>query len=304
MTRFDQLQFLKNLPYTKKIASSVLATPLAKKDTEVSKWQTTQSAKDSKLQTTQSVGLAVRRDKEAGFIRMGVDGLTDSGPSVRVEFGAGPAYETAASALGSETDGAGFELDVPDTANTDAIVAAVGGVTADATDDCSGMLGKVARCEMEPETEQVVLQEESHLQEVHGRISGNDATTKALNTFAASLKKPIPGAVLTTPVTKRTPASEEIVESVEVQTKRKSTRIANRPKTGLTMEEQATQLLMKKCGLLEADAVPVEKAKEVFCEKFVDHMESGFVTGLRDMFGISGDDGSNPLQALAVEAEA
>ena len=61
---------------------------------------------------------------------------------------------------------------------------------------------------------------------------------------------------------------------------------------------------MKKCGLLEADAVPVEKAKEVFCEKFVDHMESGFVTGLRDMFRISGDDGSNPLQALAVEAEA
>jgi len=166
------------------------------------------------------------------------------------------------------------------------------------------MLGKVARCEMEPETEQVVLQEESHLQEVHGRISGNDATIKALNTFAASLKKPIPGAVLTTPVTKRTPASEEIVESVEVQTKRKSTRIANRPKTRLTVEEQATQLLMKKCGLLEADVVPVEKAKGMFCEKFVDHMEPGFVTGLRDMFGISREDGSNPLQALAVEAEA
>ena len=216
----------------------------------------------------------------------------------------GPAFESAVSALGSETDVAGSESDVLNTANTDVFVAAIGGVIMDATDGSSRMLGNDARGGMEPESEQVVMQEESHLQEVHGRTSGIDATTKATSTFAASLRKPIPGAVLKIPVTKRTTASEEIVESVEVQTKRKSIHIANWPKTGLTMEEQATQLLMKKCSLLEADVVPVEKAKGMFCEKFVDRMEPGFVTGLRDMFGISREDGSNPLQALAVEAEA
>ena len=48
---------------------------------------------------------------------------------------------------------------------------------------------------------------------------------------------------------------------------RQSLRIANKPKPMLAMEQQATCLLMKKCGLLEEEALFADK-ENAFREQF------------------------------------
>ena len=86
---------------------------------------------------------------------------------------------------------------------------------------------------------------------------------------------------------------------------RKSLRLANKPKTNLTMEEQATQLLMKKCGVLEPDQVAEEKHHGKFRAQFVDPLQIDTVGGMREMFGLNseGVDGPDLLGSVALDAE-
>ncbi|RLN23877.1 hypothetical protein C2845_PM07G31260 [Panicum miliaceum] len=124
--------------------------------------------------------------------------------------------------------------------------------------------------------------------------------------FADSLKKALPTPLLQTPAPparKVRGMDRETQSEAEAKGKRKSTRLANKPKSNLTMEEQATWLLMKKCGTLD-DIGPVSsEEKSRFREEFVEPLAPASVSGYRGMFGLDATDGSNPLSALAVEAE-
>jgi len=75
---------------------------------------------------------------------------------------------------------------------------------------------------------------------------------------------------------------------------RKSLRLANKAKTNLTMEEQATQLLMKKCGVLEPDQVAEEKHHGKFRAQFVDPLQIDTVGGMREMFGLNSEGVDGP----------
>ncbi|RLM98075.1 hypothetical protein C2845_PM06G20220 [Panicum miliaceum] len=82
--------------------------------------------------------------------------------------------------------------------------------------------------------------------------------------------------LLTTPAKKVTckVASKKADASTDgtMPKSRKSTRLANRPIGDMTMEEQATTLLMKKCNFLEKKQKPDDQAKIMFCSSFADPM--------------------------------
>jgi hypothetical protein len=83
---------------------------------------------------------------------------------------------------------------------------------------------------------------------------------------------------------------------------RKSTRVANRQTGDMTMEEQATALLMKKCNFLEKKK-PEDQAKIMFCSSFVDPMLQKVVTQYRTMFNLEEAGGTDILSVVAVHAE-
>lgn len=85
--------------------------------------------------------------------------------------------------------------------------------------------------------------------------------------------------------------------------KRSSKRLASRPKCNLTMEEQATQLLMKKCGTLAIDMEVTVAAKEKFITQFTEPLLDPTVGGFRDCFGLPEDGDTDVLSAVALEAD-
>ena len=68
------------------------------------------------------------------------------------------------------------------------------------------------------------------------------------------------------------------------------------------MAEQATQLLMKKCGVLEPNKKADEKDHANFRTQFVVPMKPAVVGGMRDTFGLD-EGGSHPLSAVVIDAE-
>lgn len=142
-----------------------------------------------------------------------------------------------------------------------------------------------------------------------GAINNSDETLRA----TLPLSVPVPKPLMPTPIMEpKQPASQPLrnkckgKENVEkagpTDSHRKSSRLANKPKSNLTMAEQATQLLMKKCGVLVDDKVADEKDNGKFRTKFVVPMEAAVVNGLRDTFGLDGE-GNGPLSAVAIDAE-
>jgi len=77
-------------------------------------------------------------------------------------------------------------------------------------------------------------------------------------------------------------------ESVHTS-KRKSERIASRPKSNLIMQEQATRLLMKKCGIVDTNNNLEEGQLEKFRLQFVEPMKEMTVQGLRETFRPNGN---------------
>lgn len=125
--------------------------------------------------------------------------------------------------------------------------------------------------------------------------------------FVGSLSLKVEPPLLTTPYLKtvlgKTRTKKANTEA-NSEPQRKSTRIANKPKTNLSMEAQATQLLMKKSGMWDEDPVPSHAAQEKFTHQFVSPLKNVAVKGFCENFGIGGADGADPLSAIAIEAEA
>lgn len=71
------------------------------------------------------------------------------------------------------------------------------------------------------------------------------------------------------------------------ESKRKSERIANKPKTDLSMQEQAAQSLMKKCGILNPKKVADEANHHRFRTQLLDPLQDSAVDGFRDAFGLN-----------------
>ena len=117
--------------------------------------------------------------------------------------------------------------------------------------------------------------------------------------------KKIAGALLTPPCARGfRPDLNESTAKEQPQTKRKSIRIANKPKIDLTMEQQATVLLMKKCGLVD-DGDPMVKDKIAkFPEQFAGKLKEDAVGGYRDLFGLDNVGSADALSALAIHADA
>ena len=78
------------------------------------------------------------------------------------------------------------------------------------------------------------------------------------------------------------------------ETKRRGTRLANRSKSTLTMEQQATALLMKKCGILVAQKIrkcgilgedeSLVPEVDKFREEFVDPLKGRTVSSYSDVW--------------------
>lgn len=116
----------------------------------------------------------------------------------------------------------------------------------------------------------------------------------------ASLLSPVPSAVLPTPLppvnkTKR-------ASTVKKMATRSSARIASKPKSNLTMEEQATALLMKRSGTIPDHAEPNEQDHARFRAQFVDHLNVEAAAGYQSLFSLGEEDSidSDPLAPLAV----
>jgi hypothetical protein len=126
---------------------------------------------------------------------------------------------------------------------------------------------------------------------------------KELAPFTKQLQK----AILTSPATvkpARKPKGKENLGSNTKEmtdSKRRSVRLANKPKSNLTMEEQATQLLMKKSGTLEADCDGGTIDK--FAHQFTEPMKNVDVKDYRVLFDFPEVGETDPLHEEVLEAE-
>ena len=102
----------------------------------------------------------------------------------------------------------------------------------------------------------------------------------------------------------QTPATKAKEVESSMQKGRRSTRLANKPKSALSMEQQATSLLMRKCGLLEEKEVMDSTKEAKFRTQFVDPMLGETETKYRDMFGLQNVEGTDGLSAIAIHADA
>ena len=114
--------------------------------------------------------------------------------------------------------------------------------------------------------------------------------------------KKVAKSILITPVLKKRNTAAEM--SGLKNSKRRSTRLANRPKSDLTMEQQATALLMKKCGTLNEDGVPDQTTMAQFTTQFVAPLVDDTVQTTGKCLGCRRKEGSNTFAALAINAEA
>ena len=119
------------------------------------------------------------------------------------------------------------------------------------------------------------------------------------------LTKHLNSAILNSPATvnsaRRTKGKENIGSSYKeiTDSKRRSERLANKPKCNLTMEEQATKLLMKKIGTLDAQQDGIDK----FAQEFTRPIQTETVKGYRELFGLPEAGELDILNEVALEAE-
>ena len=126
--------------------------------------------------------------------------------------------------------------------------------------------------------------------------SSNDIAMKLL--YTKTMTTPL----LNTPAQK---AGQPISENnTRQETKRRSTRLASRPKSDLTIEQQATALLMKKCGTFGEEGEPNQATREDFTAQFVAPLEKDAVSHYRDVFGLPEGEGADKFAAIAINAEA
>lgn len=113
---------------------------------------------------------------------------------------------------------------------------------------------------------------------------------------------PVLEPLLPTPAKKKATRKKDVSASAQPLSQRHSIRLANKPKTNLTMEEQATALLMKKSGVLFEGPKPDEAAKAEFGEQFITSLQDGPIDDYNDLFGL--DDSGGVTAPLAVTGAA
>ena len=102
--------------------------------------------------------------------------------------------------------------------------------------------------------------------------------------FSVPIKRP----VLQTPVAKlrATSAAKKRMDTLIPQkenlgsttrSERRSSRLANKPRSNLSVEEQATALLIKKCGLAETITTPTAADQNKLHTQFVGPLEANVV---------------------------
>ncbi|RLN33559.1 hypothetical protein C2845_PM03G14920 [Panicum miliaceum] len=134
--------------------------------------------------------------------------------------------------------------------------------------------------------------------------------SKGVARFAVSIKKP----VLQTPSLKtesasarkaaQRPSAVEKMTSSEQKAERRSKRLANKPPSNLSIEEQATAFLIRRCGISGPSKMPSAAEQSRFRTQFVEHMEGEVVHGMRDVFGLPEDGVADSLSPLLIDAEA
>lgn len=77
-----------------------------------------------------------------------------------------------------------------------------------------------------------------------------------------------------------------------------------KPVTVSNIEEQATTVLMKGCGILKGNSAPDEEAKNKFHKQFVDPMAVVVEDDFRAVFGIPKEGGADSFSALVINADA
>jgi hypothetical protein len=114
--------------------------------------------------------------------------------------------------------------------------------------------------------------------------------------------KKIESPILATPVPKKraAPTNTNTTEKKD----RRSTRLANKPKSALNMEQQATTLLMRKCGLVDETEVPDQAKEEMFITQFTQPIQDSTVASSRETFGLQSVEGTGCLGAIAIHADA
>jgi len=114
--------------------------------------------------------------------------------------------------------------------------------------------------------------------------------------------KPVDNPILATPKLLERDIDQD--STTIQQTKRRSTRLAKRPNSDLPVEQQATALLMKKCGLLQHNQKPSQAAREQFQTQFVNPMVDETIRSYRETFDLPMEEGTDSLSALVIHAEA
>ncbi|CAL4919180.1 unnamed protein product [Urochloa decumbens] len=132
-------------------------------------------------------------------------------------------------------------------------------------------------------------------------VSNNKAPPKSVSRFAIPLKKALmcnPAARIRAPGVKKTSHSECDLPDKE---KKKGGRAAIKRST-LSIDEQATTLLMRASGVIGESDLPTEAAHQQFNEQFVDPLLQEPVCDIRIALGLPGNGHADVLGVLVSEA--
>jgi hypothetical protein len=127
-----------------------------------------------------------------------------------------------------------------------------------------------------------------------------DISLTSMLTQAPPLLLPIDAPILPTPQTRKRGK-----ERCRQEPTRQSARIASKPKTNLTMEEQATALLIKRSGVLFSGNTPNHVVQDEFMGQFTEPLKNTAMGGFKELFGIPDEaNGADSLAPLAIEGTA
>ncbi|CAO2175308.1 unnamed protein product [Urochloa humidicola] len=122
---------------------------------------------------------------------------------------------------------------------------------------------------------------------------------RTMTRFAVPLRK----ALLGTPMIRgKASAAKRFVQAENVLTERKRASKSAPKNVALSIDEQATALLMRATGVIAADEIPTDEAHQAFGETFIDSMIHKPVQDIRIALGLPGEGRVDVLGVLAAEA--
>ncbi|CAO2206674.1 unnamed protein product [Urochloa humidicola] len=133
-----------------------------------------------------------------------------------------------------------------------------------------------------------------------GREHVGGKTAKGVAMFAVPLKR----ALLCNPVARqKLTAAKKTAASDAAKPDKKGIKSAYKGNTSLPVEDQATALLLKACGVLSDNEKPTAVAVQKFGMNFVHPLQPDLLTDVRNKLGLPADGGTGPLDVLVEDAE-